>query len=271
MLNVFFIIILSAYFTASAGYLVHLITQKKDIERVALYVFIGGFIMQTIYIPLKWFLLSSPPFVKLHETLFFLAWAISGVFLWAELKYKIKSLGVLVIPIIFLLALTGFIQKTGHTPLPPVLQSIWLPIHASISLLSYAFFTLAFCLACMYLIQERQIKRRHLGAIFKRLPSLDTTDIMLGRCIKIAFALLTIAIITGSIWAESAWGNYWSWDPKETWSLILWFFTAAMIHQKLTVGWRGRRFAIMTIIIFFILLFTYFGVMFLMKSLHSYE
>lgn len=270
MLNVFFIIILIAYFTASAGLVAHIITQKKDIERVALSVFIGGFILQSLYIPFKWWLLASPPFVKLDETLFFLSWGISGVFLWAELKYKIKSLGIFVIPIVFILALIGFIKKTGHTPLAPALQSIWLPIHASISLMSYAFFTLSFCLACMFLIQERQIKRRHLGAIFKRLPSLDTTDNMIGRCVKIAFSLLTIAIVSGSIWAERAWGNYWSWDPKETWSLILWFSTAAMIHQRLTLGWRGKRFAIMTIIIFFILLFTYFGVM-LMKSLHSYE
>lgn len=251
--------------------MVHLVTQRKDAEKVAYLVFILGFVVFSLYLPLKWIILSAPPFVKLYETLLFLGWALSAVFLWAHIKYRVKSLGAFVSPIIFLLILLGFINQTGHEPLPPVLRSIWLPIHASISLMAYAFFTLSFCLAIMFLIQEKQIKRRNLGAIFRRLPSLDLTDTMMGRSIKIAFALLTIAIITGSIWAESAWGNYWSWDPKETWSLILWLVTAAMIHQRLTVGWRGKRFAIMAILAFVILLFTYFGVKFLTQSLHVYE
>jgi cytochrome c-type biogenesis protein CcsB len=271
MIDVVCILALLCYFLATAGMVTHVIVQKKDIEKISMYFLIAGFSFHTLFLILKWWKWGEPPIVKLSETLCFLSWAISGGFLWAEFKYKIKSLGIFVLPIIFILALTAFLQNNHHSPLSPVLKSFWLPIHASISLMSYAFFFLAFCLSCMFLIQERQIKSHHLGAVFKRLPSLDTTDAMIGRCIKIAFSLLTVAIITGSIWAESAWGNYWSWDPKETWSLILWFSTAAMIHQRLTLGWRGKRFAIMTIIIFFILLFTYLGVMFLMKSLHSYE
>ena len=115
-------------------------------------------------------------------------------------------------------------------PLNPALKSKWLVIHTVVAFLGYASFAVAFGAAIIYLMQERFLKRRKIGGLFQRLPSLDTLDEINYRCLTFGFPLLTVAIISGAIWAETAWGTYWSWDPKETWSLITWFVYAALLH-----------------------------------------
>jgi cytochrome c-type biogenesis protein CcsB len=122
----------------------------------------------------------------------------------------------------------------------------------------------------MYLLQERELKSKRFGYFFTRLPSLDSLDQLNSHCLATGFVLLTLGIITGSIWARQAWGAYWQWDPKETWSLITWFLYAAQIHQRFSAGWRGKRAAIMAVIGFTAVLFTLWGVTFLLGGVHSY-
>ena len=121
----------------------------------------------------------------------------------------------------------------------------------------------------MYLLQEHYLKRKILGAMFHRLPSLDTLDDINYRCLAVGFPLLTAAIISGAIWAKAVWGEYWSWEPKQTWSLITWFVYAALLHGRLTTGWRGRRAAILAIAGFCVILFTYLGVNLLLPGHHG--
>jgi cytochrome c-type biogenesis protein CcsB len=156
------------------------------------------------------------------------------------------------------------------TPLPPALQSAWLPIHASIAIMANGFLALAFCGGIMYLLLERELKQKRFGLFYSRLPSLEALDSLNQHCIAIGFPLMTVGIITGSFWAKQAWGSYWHWDPKETWSLITWFLYAALLHLRFTVGWRGRRVAIMAIIGFCSVLFTLWGVTYLLSGAHSY-
>jgi cytochrome c-type biogenesis protein CcsB len=151
-----------------------------------------------------------------------------------------------------------------------VLQSYWLGIHTVLAFIGDAAFAMAFGIGLMYLVQEHYVKSKHLGGLFKRLPSLQTLDEINYRLITIGFPFLSLAIITGALWAESAWGSYWRWDPKEVWSLITWFIYALVLHVRLTVGWRGKRAAILSIIGFSAVLFTFFGVNFLLKGLHSF-
>jgi cytochrome c-type biogenesis protein CcsB len=110
-----------------------------------------------------------------------------------------------------------------------------------------------------------------MGAITKRLPPLKVLDDLNYQALKFGFPLLTLGIITGAVWANYAWGRYWDWDPKETWSLITWLLYAALLHQRLTVGWRGRKAAIMAIIGFLAVLFTFLGVNLLLSGLHAYS
>jgi cytochrome c-type biogenesis protein CcsB len=131
----------------------------------------------------------------------------------------------------------------------------------------------SFALACgvgfLYLVQEHTIKSKTHGFFFKRLPSLELLDTTGYACIVTGFTMLTLGLITGFIYAKSVWGRFWSWDPKEVWSGITWLLYAALLHQRLTVGWRGRRAAIMAIIGFAVILFTFFGVNFLLQGHHG--
>ncbi|OGU08733.1 MAG: c-type cytochrome biogenesis protein CcsB, partial [Geobacteraceae bacterium GWC2_58_44] len=132
-------------------------------------------------------------------------------------------------------------------------------------------FAISFGVSIMYLIQSHFLKKRRLGPMFQKLPPLDMLDDISYRCLTFGFPLLTFAIISGAIWAETAWGTYWSWDPKETWSLITWFIYAALLHGRLTTGWRGRKAAMLSIFGFAVVLFTFLGVNLLLGGLHSYK
>ncbi|MBW1645891.1 MAG: c-type cytochrome biogenesis protein CcsB, partial [Deltaproteobacteria bacterium] len=125
-------------------------------------------------------------------------------------------------------------------------------------------------LGIMYLIQERLIKTKRLSNLFQKLPSLNKIDQLSYSCLSIGFPLLTLGIISGSIWASYAWGAYWSWDPKETWSLITWFLYAALLHGRISTGWRGKKAAIFSIVGFLVIMFTFLGVNLLLSGLHAY-
>ncbi len=270
MHNFLFQIAVLIYFVSTIGFLVQVITLRKDVERIATIFLCVGFGLHTAALLMRWLAGEHPPFVNLYDSLSFLAWAMVGLFLLFQWQHKLKSFGAFVVPLAMLIMTASSLQSKAIVPLPPSLKSIWLPIHAIICLSADAIFALASCIAIMFLIQERQIKNKRLGAVFQRLPSLETLDIMNRRCLTLGFPLLTLGIITGSIWAEEAWGSYWSWDPKETWSLITWFIYAALLHQRLTVGWRGRKAAIMTLVGFAVLVFTFLGVSLLFSGAHSY-
>jgi cytochrome c-type biogenesis protein CcsB len=154
-------------------------------------------------------------------------------------------------------------------PLSPVLQSYWLTIHTIVAFLGNAAFALAFGVGIMYLVQEHYVKSKHLGGIFGRLPSLQTLDALNYKLITLGFPLLTFAIISGSLWAESAWGSYWRWDPREVWSLTTWFIYAIILHARLIAGWRGKRAAILSIVGFLIIIITFFGINLLEKGIHQ--
>lgn len=261
---------LSFYTLATVIFLVQFITLKKRMERAATGILCAGLLFHTTAVAVRWVQAGHIPLVHMHESLSFLSLAMVAGFLLAQIKNRLKSLGAFVTPLASMLLAAALTQEQRIVPLPPALQSIWLPIHATISIVSYAIFTISFLIAVMYLMQERQIKAKKLGGIFQRLPSLDGLDAILGRTLALGFAILTMGIITGSIWAEEAWGAYWSWDPKETWSLVTWLLYAAILHQRFTIGWRGRRAATMTIIAFFVLIFTFLGVNLLIPGEHSY-
>jgi len=152
-----------------------------------------------------------------------------------------------------------------------MLNSFWLPIHTSLAFVGNAVFFAGFLISIVYLIVERGIKKKkRSGGVSGRLPSLEALDHINYKCMSYGFPLLTLGIITGSLWAEMAWGSYWSWDPKETWSLITWIVYAILIHNRLTIGWRGRKTAYMMIAGFISVIFTFTGVNLFIGGLHSY-
>jgi cytochrome c-type biogenesis protein CcsB len=267
-----FYITLGLYVCATAAYLVYLVKPRQTLGRAAHWLVLSGFLVHCTFTLLRYFEAGHTPITNLHESLSFFSLAIVGVFIAFESKYRVSILGSFVTPLALMLMVASSVYPSAVPLLPPALKSKWLFVHSTMAFISYATFAVAFGAAIMYLIQQHFLKRKRLGPLYQKLPSLDVLDEINYRCLTFGFPLLTIAIITGAIWAETAWGTYWSWDPKETWSLITWFIYAALLHGRLTTGWRGRRAAVLSIIGFFVLLFTFLGVNLLpSESQHKYE
>ena len=267
-----FYITLGLYSIATVAYLVYLLKPRPILGRAAHWLISSGFLIHCGFTIARYIEAGHTPITNLHESLSFFSLAIVGVFIAIERKYQVFILGSFVTPLALLLMIASSLYPAAIPLLPPALMSNWLMVHSTLAFLSYATFAVAFGAAIMYLIQEHFLKRKRLGALYQKLPSLDVLDEINYRCLTFGFPLLTVAIITGAIWAETAWGTYWSWDPKETWSLITWFIYAALLHGRLTTGWRGKKAAMLSIIGFCILLFTFLGVNLLpSESRHSYQ
>jgi cytochrome c-type biogenesis protein CcsB len=268
---VFFQAALIAYLLGTVASLIYLITFRKPLSRAGIAALVGGFIVHSLALIFRYIEAGYTPITNLHESLSFFAWSTVGTYLLLHIKYRLDVLAAFISPVAAVLTILASLFPKDILPLAPVLKSFWLPIHVTFAFIGNAMFTLGFAAGVMYLIQERQIKSKKIGPFYYRLPSLKVLDDLNYRCLTFGFPLLTLGIITGSVWAESAWGSYWSWDPKETWSLITWFLYAALLHGRLTVGWRGRKAAVLAIVGFAVLVFTFLGVNLLLSGLHSYN
>lgn len=230
----------------------------------------AGFFTHTLSIIYRYINAGHIPISSPHEATSFFSWCIVLLFFIIEYRYRVGLLGSFIMPIVFILMLSSSMLPREIKPLSPLLQSYWLGIHTVFAFLGNAAFAMAFGIGSMYLIQERYVKSKHLGSIFRRLPSLQTLDEINYRLITVGFPLFTLAIITGSLWANTAWGSYWRWDPRETWSLITWFIYAIVLHARLLAGWRGRRASILSIIGFLTIIIAFFGIKLLKKGLHVF-
>jgi cytochrome c-type biogenesis protein CcsB len=206
---------------------------------------------------------------NLRETLSLAAWAVAGVFLVIPYKYNLKILGIFAAPLVTLIMIVVSLLPSAPAQVSNIFKNFWLISHVVAIFIGEASFALAGGLGVLYLTQENAIKTKKHRFFFKRLPSLDLLDITGYACIVVGFTLLTLGLITGFIYARSIWGRFWSWDPKEVWSGITWIFYAILLHERLTVGWRGRKSAIMAIIGFGVLIFTFLGVNLLLEGHHG--
>ncbi len=209
-------------------------------------------------------IIMQAPLSNRYESLVFFAWSLPAVGLIAFKKNLQGWLGSVVATLAcLLLAYASFGGANANIqPLMPALKSNWLLIHVVTAFLGYASFSVGFGAALLYLVQEKWLRTS--------LPAPPLLDRLLYRATMLGFLLLTFGILTGAVWAETAWGRYWSWDPKETWSLITWLIYAALLHARLLKGWHGRRIAWLAVIGFLAVIFTYLGVNYLPGSLHTY-
>lgn len=237
-----------------------------------------AWLIQTAGIALRWVEsyqmgIGHAPLTNMYESVVFFAWTIIALYLLMEWQFKIKIIGAFATPFAFLAmayaSFSGDISK-GISPLVPALQSNWLIAHVVTCFIGYAAFAVAAALGIMYLIKNSGPEGDQTDSLAGRLPPLTMIDDLIHKTMVFGFIWLSAGIITGAIWANSAWGTYWSWDPKETWSLITWFFYAITLHARYTRGWAGARIAFLAIFGFFSVLFTYYGVNFLLSGLHSY-
>lgn len=270
MNTLLFSAVLGATFLAATAYLMFFITQSKEIRKAARVMFLASGLLQTLYIVMRYIQAGHTPITSQHEAVVFFAWATTWAYLSFRWRYTVQNFGTFVSINVLALLLISALSSREITPLLPALQSVWLPIHGGVSLVAYGFLSLAFCGGLMYLMLERELKKKRFGYIFERFPSLESLDQLNNHCLTAGFVFLTLGIVTGSIWARQAWGAYWQWDPKETWSLITWLIYLVQLHQRFTVGWRGKKAAVMAVIGFVSVVFTLWGVTYLLGGIHSY-
>ena len=241
----------------------------------------------------RWLVSGHFPISNLYESLYFLVWGISLGQLLVEKEYPNPIIPAISIPVQLLtVAFACFVLPENlklSSNLVPALRSSWLIMHVSVVMLSYAALIIGSLLSASVLFinknQPLQIRSSSTGTggykisnsyiinnviESKNFSHAEELDTLSYRSILIGFVLLTLGLITGAIWANEAWGTWWSWDPKETWAFISWLFYAAYLHMRISKGWQGRRPALLATSGFFIVLICYIGVNFLGVGLHSY-
>jgi cytochrome c-type biogenesis protein CcsB len=267
------------YMVSMIVFFAYLATKNKQIGLVGSCAAYAGWLVQTVAIILRWkesydMGVGHAPLSNLYESVVFFSWTIILIYGIIELKYKYRIVGAFVVPFALLgMAWAQLGLNSGIEPLVPALQSNWLLYHVITCFLGYAAFAVACGISIMYLLKERQETSdgdSPAGGIFSMFPAIRVLDDLNYKAIMIGFPLLTLGIVTGAAWANYAWGTYWSWDPKETWSLIVWFVYAAFLHARITRGWVGRRAAILSIVGFAATIFCYLGVNLFLSGLHSY-
>ena len=263
------------YGIAAFLYITAWIFKKPFVGRLATVITILGTIGNFSGFVLRWsesykLGFGRIPLSNLYESLVFYAFTIAVLYLIIERKYGYRVIGAFAMPFAFLaMAYASLSPNVGSQirPLLPALKSNWLTAHVMTCFVGYAAFALSAGLSLMYLLKfTKPNPENGLSALF---PSVETIDELTHQMVMLGFLFLSIGIITGAVWANSAWGRYWGWDPKETWSLITWFIYAMLLHARLMRGWQGKRIAFLSIVGFAAVLFTYFGVNYL-PGLHSY-
>ncbi len=270
--NLAFIVTFILYIIATVLYFIYFLKPGERIGKLAPSIIIAGLAIHTLALVLRTVVAGRPPLSNQYEFASVFAWGIVLCYIVLELKYKSRYqiFGAFVMPLaIVVMAYAASLPKDIR-PLMPALQSWWLKVHVGAAILAYGAFAIACGLAVMYLYRSYKEESGKISGFVARIPELVILDDFIYKTVAFGFVFQTLLIVTGAIWAEQAWGRYWGWDPKETWSLITWFIYAIYLHARFTRGWAGRKTAWFTIIGFICVLFTYIGVNMLLPGIHSY-
>ena len=269
-----------AYLISTVVFFAFLASKNKSIGLAGSFIAYSGLAVQTVAIALRWkesydMGVGHAPMSNLYESMVFFSWTIVLLFAYIDIRYKYRVVGAFVVPFALLgMAWAQLGMNTGIEPLVPALQSNWLLYHVITCFPRLC--RLCGGLRDFHHVPDQEhpskapVSSASAGGLMSMFPPLKVLDDLNYRSIMIGFPLLTLGIITGAAWANYAWGTYWSWDPKETWSLIVWFVYAAFLHARITKGWVGKRAAWLSVIGFAATIFCYLGVNLFLSGLHSY-
>ena len=246
------------------------IAVRQDLPRTVFPLLLwAGFATHAVSIAVRSAAAGHLAVTTFDEALSFLALLMVAIFLVVQLRHPLVALGAVVSPLAFGLTLAADAVYRGARPLPPVLDSAWLPVHVVLSFLGDAVFALAFSASLLYLLQERRLKARRGRGVLRFLPSLETLDRLNYACLVWGLILLTLGIVTGIVWAHTAWGRFWSSDPKLVFSLVTWGIYVILLQGRMTAGWRGRWAATLTIAGFAVIVISLVGVNVLALGQHG--
>jgi cytochrome c-type biogenesis protein CcsB len=306
--NVAFGIVLILYLAAAIGYFHHLAFRRRGVLSAGRMAAYAGVAVHLGSIVARGIAAERVPWGNLFEYLTVVAFLIVAAFLVVERRWHTEAVGGFALGGVVAALGGATLVYVPPGPLVPALNSYWLRIHVVMAALSSALFALGFVFTVLYLIQQRREARLSARSIAEpvrepalvaagvgerpddyvpaedaesapvpthpsersRLPAAERLDRMAYRTIVFAFPIWTLAILFGAIWAEEAWGRYWGWDPKEVWSFVTWVVFAGYLHARATVGWRGKRAAVLAVVGFAALVFNVIVVNTVIAGLHSY-
>jgi cytochrome c-type biogenesis protein CcsB len=278
--SILFLITLAIYFVTMLLYFLYAAIKKPVLGKLAIRVQIAALVVHTAAIVLRGILMGRLPMANQYEFSTAFSWALALVSLIFILKFNFPVLGAFASPVTLLLGVYAGVQKLNELKiiaaggvdnirnLMPALRSSWLGIHVSTVIVAYGAFGVSFVLSVIFLLRD---KMKENGFWDQHIPKKEKLDTISYRCVSLGMMFLTVTIGFGGIWAENAWGSYWTWDPKETWALVTWVIYLVYLHLRIRKGWSGRTAAIFGAVGFICVLFTYIGVNTLLPGLHSYK
>jgi cytochrome c-type biogenesis protein CcsB len=278
--SILFLVTLALYFVAMLLFFLYAAIKKPSVAKYAVRVQLFALLVHTAAIVLRGILMGRLPMANQYEFSTAFSWALALVSLVFIQKFRFPVLGAFASPVTLLLAVYAGVQKLNELKviaaggvdsirnLMPALRSSWLGIHVSTVIIAYGAFGVSFVLSIIFLLRDRMKEN---GFWDQHIPKKEKLDTISYRCVSLGMMFLTVTIGIGGMWAENAWGSYWSWDPKETWALVTWIIYLVYLHLRIRRGWNGRTAAIFGVFGFLCVLFTYIGVNTLLPGLHSYK
>ena len=265
--NTLFTIVMLLYFASMIGYFLFIAVKKDGLAKVAVGLQAAGLLLHTAALICRGVGAGRLPLTNQYEFATAFAWGLCLVSLVFVLRFKFPVLGAFAAPVIFLIIGYAAMQSREVRELMPALRSNWLGFHVSTAIIAYGAFGVSFVLGIIFLLRDGM---RDKGFLDRHIPDKEKLDLIAYRSVSLGLLFLSFTIITGAIWAERAWGSYWSWDPKETWSLVTWLVYAIYLHLRVRRGWQGRAAAIFAVVGFVCVMFTYVGVNTFLPGVHSY-
>jgi cytochrome c-type biogenesis protein CcsB len=242
-----------AYLVAAGSFFLFLF-RGETAARWPTALLLSGFLVHSLMLISRFFQEGFAGVAMMGYALLFYGWLMVGIYLLIQLKYRLAILGGIIAPLAFLITMSSYAAGRVADEIPPGLQSYWLPVHVTLAFLGNAVLALAFGVSLIYLLQERHLKHKKMPALMKRFPPLESLDRLNYVLLVWGFPLMTLGIVTGSLWAGVHWGNYWSWEPRQISSALAWLLYGALLHARLTAGLRGKKAAILTMFGFCVVL-----------------
>jgi cytochrome c-type biogenesis protein CcsB len=253
------------YLAAFVLFSVYAAARRRGVGILATAVFVAAFALHTAGLVARWIVTTHPPFSTMYEYAVTMSWAVAAFFLVIMIRFKRMVLGVVVSPVLLgVLVIASLLPKEASKQLMPALQSYWFYIHVTLAAFAEGAFIVAAGAGIVYLIRRRSAGE---DGFF---PSRDFLEEIISRSLRVGYPVFTIgALFAGAIWAQYAWGSFWSWDPKETGALVIWLYYTLVLHQNVRGAWRGKTLAVMSIIGLAIALLSFLGNLFL-GGMHAY-
>ena len=265
--NILFTSAMVLYFISMILFFLFFVMKQEKFGKIGRLSLLIGFVLHTAALVVRGIGAKRLPMTNQYEFATCFAWGICLVCLIFVWRYHFEALATFAVPVIFVIMGYAAMQSREVRELMPSLRSSWLAFHVSTAIISYGAFGVSFAVSAIFLLRERMKDR---GFWESHIPDKEKLDLISYRAVALGLLFLTFVIVTGAIWAEKAWGSYWSWDPKETWSLVTWLIYALYLHLRISRNWKGRSAAIFAIIGFICVIFTYIGVNTFLPGIHSY-